>query len=258
MNKDYFDIAHNNLRETIKNRVGNIDDGKLFETDDFLIFTIGIPSEDGHLNGCLSFNDENYENTFDKAVKFFGDLGFGFSFWIRDGIDKNLEALLVEMRYKAKRDPGSSVMITESRIGDTPLPAGYELKEVDNLDYVEDFKDVIKNAFEKDDMVTDKMFSSEANLFAENLKSFLIYNDKGKPVSAAITSIDPVSAGIYYVATLEEERSKGLGKAITKASTNIAFDQGKDIVILQASVLGEYVYEQLGYKKIGEYKSYYV
>lgn len=64
LNKDYFDIAHNNLRETIKNRIGNIDGGKLFETDDFLIFTIGIPSEDGHLNGCLSFNDKAYKSTF--------------------------------------------------------------------------------------------------------------------------------------------------------------------------------------------------
>lgn len=162
------------------------------------------------------------------------------------------------MGYKAKRDPGSSVMTIESRIKNTHLPAGYELKEVDSFGYVEDFKDVIKSAFEKDDMVIGKMFSSKENLFSDSFKSFLIYNDKGKAVSAAITSIDPVSAGIYYVATLGEERSKGLGKAITQASTNIAFNQGKDIVILQASVLGEYVYEQLGYNKIGEYKSYYL
>ena len=79
---------------------------------------------------------------------------------------------------------------------------------------------------------------------------------KGKVVSAALTSITPDSAGIYYVGTIEGERSKGLGKAITKASTNVGFDQGKNIVILQASPLGEYVYEKLDYNKVVVYMSY--
>ena len=60
MNEKYFDIAHSNLKETIMNRIINIEGGKLFETDDFLLFTIGIPSTDGHLNGCLPFNDNAY------------------------------------------------------------------------------------------------------------------------------------------------------------------------------------------------------
>lgn len=93
------------------------------------------------------------------------------------------------------------------------------------------------------------MFKSKENFYSANIKSFLIYNDKKKPVFAAITSITPYSSNIYYVATAVEERSKGLGKAITKVSTNIAFYEGEYIVILQASKLVEYVYEKLSYKK---------
>ena len=100
------------------------------------------------------------------------------------------------------------------------------------------------------------MFSSMDNLYSDYFKSFLIYDKEGKPVSAAITSFVDDSAGIYYISTLEEARSKGLGKAITKASTNIGFDYGKDIVILQASELGEIVYNKLDFNKIGVYKSY--
>lgn len=256
MYSEYFDIAHRNLRDTIKHRILNIDGGKILETKDFLLFTIGVPSNDSHLNGCLSFNDEAYDSTFIEAMRFFKDLSFGFSFWIREGMDNKLENLLKEKNYEPKRKTGSSLMVTKTRIEDSSLPPGYELKEVKSLDYQQDLKNVIKEAFEKEDPVLDVMFSSKENLFSEKVKSFLIFNDKGKAVSAAITSVTSDSAGIYYVATLEEERSKGLGKAITKASTNIGFDLGKDMVILQASPLGEYVYKKLNYEKIGVYMSY--
>lgn len=256
MNKNYFNIAHKNLKDTIKYRVSNIHDGKILESKDFLLFSIGIPTEDGHLNGCLAFNDDSYERTFNEAKKFFKDLGFNFSFWIRDGIDKKLEKLLEDKGFKPSRRPGSSVMITKTRIENAPLPDGYKLRKIDSLDYAEDLKSVIKESFEKDNKTIDTMFSSKENIISENVKTFCIYNDKGKPVSAAITSITSDSAGIYYVATLESERSKGLGKAITKASTNAGFDGGKDIVILQASELGEYVYEKLNYQKSGVYRTY--
>lgn len=257
MNNKYFKIAHDNLRDTIKYRIENINGGKIFETDDFLLFTIGIPSTDGHLNGCLSFNDNAYETTFSKAQNFFTDLGFGFSFWIRDGIDVNLGNLLESKGYEPKRRPGSSVMINNNIIKNAPLPIGYELIEVNSLDYLEDFKSVIKETFRKDKITIDKMFSSKRNVSSKNFKSFFIFNDKNKPVSAALTSITTGSAGIYYVSTLKEERSKGLGKAITKAATNAGFDEGKDIVILQASELGEAVYKNLAFRKVGSYLSYY-
>lgn len=102
------------------------------------------------------------------------------------------------------------------------------------------------------------MFSSKETITSDNTKSFLIYNEKEVPVSVAITSIGQDAAGIYYVGTIESERSKGLGKKIVMASTNAGFDAGKDIVILQASKLGEIVYDKLGYKKIGTYRTYCV
>jgi len=256
LNKKYFNIAHTNLRDTIKHRVLNINKGRIFETDDFLLFSIGVPTEDGHLNGCLPFNDSAYENTFNEAIKFFENLNLNFSFWIRENIDMNLERLLEEKGYEPNRKPGSPVMITENKIKNTPLPNGYRIKEIENIDNTEGFKSVIKEAFEKDNKTIDRMFSSKENIISERVKSFCIYNDKNKAVSAAITSITSDSAGIYYVSTLEEERSKGLGKAITKIATNAGFNAGKNLVILQASELGEYVYKDLGYKRIGRYRTY--
>lgn len=253
---DYLDIAHKNLRDTIKLRIINIPSGKIYETDDFMLFTIGIDTTDGHLNGCIQFNDEEFLKTFSAAEEFFNDLELSYSFWIREGIDTNLENLLLEKGHEPKRLPGSSIMIIDHKIEDAPLPEGYSLKQVETEEDIEDFGSVLEESFDKDPFTVKNIFSSPKNLVSENTKSFLIYNQEEDPVSIAITSIRKDSSGIYYVGTIEPERSKGLGKAIVKAATNIGFDLGKDLVILQASELGEIVYDQLGFKKIGTYLSF--
>lgn len=253
---DYLDIAHNNLTGTVRHRITNITSGKIYETDDFMLYTIGIDTADGHLNGCIQCNDDAFEETFKSAEEFFNDLDLSYSFWIREGMDTNLQKLLLEKGYKAKRTPGSSIMVIDKKIEDAPLPDGYFLKQVETEEDIEDFHKVIEDAFEKDPLTVKTMFESKDNLISKNKKSFITYNTDKNPVSAAITSITKDAAGIYYVGTIESERSKGLGKAIVKASTNIAFDMGKNLVVLQASKLGEIVYNQLGFKKIGSYLSF--
>nr|WP_300003331.1 hypothetical protein [Tissierella sp.] len=254
--KALLDIAHSNLRDTIKHRIINISGGKIYETDDYMLFTIGIDTSDGHLNGCLQFNDEAFEETFNSAQEFFKDLEFSYSFWIREGIDQNLEKLLLDLGHEPKRRPGSSIMVIEEQIENASLPEDYLLKSVETDEDIKNFCQVIEKSFDKDPFTVKTMFESRDNLISNNLKSFIIYNKDQDPVSAAITSITKDSAGIYYIGTVEEERSKGLGKAIVKSSTNIGFDQGKDLVVLQASELGEIVYNQLGFKKIGTYLSF--
>lgn len=258
MDKDYLNIAHKNLRDTIKHRIINIPGGKIYETDDYMLFTIGINTTDGHLNGCIQFNDEAFKETFNRAQEFFKNLEFSYSFWIREGIDENLENLLIEKGHKPKRTPGSSIMVIDKKIENAPLPNGYLLKQVETQEDIKDFSKVLEESFEKDPFTVKTMLDSKNNLISEHRKSFLIYSENKEPVSIAITSITKDAAGIYYVGTIEEERSKGLGKSIVKASTNIGFEMGKDLVILQASELGEIVYDKLGYKKIGSYLSFVI
>lgn len=256
MKKDYLNLAHENLRDTIKHRIKNIHEATMVETEEFMMFSIGVNTDDRHLNGVIVFNDKNPEKIYNESKNFFENLGFEYAFWIRDGVDTKLENLLKDKGYKAARIPGSSIMAIENKLEDIDLPIGYDLVEVKSLKETEDFKIVIGESFEKDDKVLNRMFSSKDILISNNVKSFLIYNKDKAPVSAAITSITKQAAGIYYVGTIESERSKGLGKKITIASTNAGFDSGKDIVILQASELGEIVYKKLGYEKIGIYRSY--
>jgi len=253
---DYLNIAHENLIETLRYRANTVKNGKIYETDDFLLFSIGTETSDGHLNGCVPINHKAYIETFNEAESFFGDLGFDYSVWIRKGIDNDLENLLLENGFFLQRKPGSVIMKIEEKISNAPLPTGYYLKEVRDIKDIEDFSTVIGEAFKKDDAVLRAMFSSKETLVSDTVKSVLIYNEKEEPVSGAITYLSKNAAGLYFVGTLEKERGKGLGKAVVKASTNIGFNEGKDIVILQASPLGRIIYDKLNYEGIGWYKPY--
>ncbi|MGO1470049.1 MAG: GNAT family N-acetyltransferase [Tissierella sp.] len=254
--KDYMKIAHKNLRDVLKFRSESVKNGKVYETEDFLLFSIGTKTSDGHLNGCVPFNTKAYKETFEAAEKFFGQLGFDYSVWIRDGIDTDLENLLLEKDFILQRKPGSTIMKKEERIKDAPFPQGYTLKEVETQEDLDGFAKVVAEAFKKDEHVIDAMFSSQKPYKSDHSKTFIISDPEGRVVSGSITSISEDSAGLYFVGTLESQRGKGLGKAVVKASTNFAFDLGKDIAILQASKHGKIIYDKLGYDQIGMYKPY--
>lgn len=254
--KDYMKIAHENLRNVLKFRAESVKEGKFYETEDFLLFSIGAKTSDGHLNGCLPINPKAYQKTFEEAEKFFEVLGFDYSVWIREGIDEDLEKLLIENDFFLQRKPGSIIMKKEERIDHAPLPKGYTLKEARTQEDIYGFSKVLAEAFKKDDDVIEAMFSSNKPYHSDQAKTFIACDPDGKVVSGSITSISEDSVGLYFVGTLESERGKGLGKAVVKASTNLAFDTGRDIAILQASKYGKVIYYQLGYEEIGLYKPY--
>jgi GNAT superfamily N-acetyltransferase len=58
-------------------------------------------------------------------------------------------------------------------------------------------------------------------------------------------------AGVVFVATLPEARGRGLAGGLLAAALAEARDRGCDISTLQATKMGESVYERLGYQRIG-------
>lgn len=247
--------ADENLRDAIRYRINNIEGANLYQGNGYILYTIGIDTTDPHLNGGLCLDDEYAGEMVEKAEKFFGELGFNYSFWLRAHGNPKLEKILKDKGYEAGREPGSAGMIIFDKIKSAELPKGYSLKEVNSKKEVDDFMQVIKEAFEKEEDVVGKMFSSADVLMGPNVKSFLIY-EGDKAVSAGITVLSPQVAGIYYVATLESQRGKGIGSYIVKISSNEGFKKDKQAVILQASELGESVYKKLGYQTITHYRTY--
>ncbi|WP_425447411.1 GNAT family N-acetyltransferase [Dethiothermospora halolimnae] len=246
--------ADKNLAASIRHRINNSEKGKLYETESYMIYTIGVDNKDGHINGVLCF-DQCGEDVIRKADEFFKPINRDYVFWIRDHGDNKLERILKDKGYKAKREPGSAGMIIKEKINAVSIPKGFEIKRVTNSKEVKDFALVTKKSFEKPDIVTEAMFSSDDILISPNTRAFVIYEDN-RPVSAVTMTLSQEVAGIYWVGTIEEARGKGLGSYITQVSTNKAFDLGTKAVVLQASEAGERVYKKLGYETITRYRWY--
>lgn len=74
---------------------------------------------------------------------------------------------------------------------------------------------------------------------------------QGSLVSTALVQSCKKTAGIHMVATLEEHRGKGLGRDITLATMLWARAQDCNQAVLQASPMGESLYEALGFQGLG-------
>jgi ribosomal protein S18 acetylase RimI-like enzyme len=80
-----------------------------------------------------------------------------------------------------------------------------------------------------------------------------IAHDDGRPAACASVW---AAAGVGYVgwvAATPEARGRGLAAACTVSVTNHAFNDGLDLVSLQASPMGEDLYRRLGYEELFAY-----
>jgi GNAT superfamily N-acetyltransferase len=75
---------------------------------------------------------------------------------------------------------------------------------------------------------------------------WLAYSD-GEPAAACCTFDDGFTAGVYWLATLPEHRSRGLGRAVLTAALNACQDRPVSLVATKA---GEPLYMSLGFQPV--------
>jgi ribosomal protein S18 acetylase RimI-like enzyme len=61
---------------------------------------------------------------------------------------------------------------------------------------------------------------------------------------------------VYYVATLPDFRRRGLGEAMTRRAIAQGAAAGCNVATLQASPLGLPIYERMGFRRVGYYRTY--
>ncbi|MFP4059468.1 MAG: GNAT family N-acetyltransferase [Bacteroidales bacterium] len=79
--------------------------------------------------------------------------------------------------------------------------------------------------------------------------------EKNIPVATSMVFLHKEVAGLYFIATLEEYRKKGLGSALTKAALNEAKKEKCKAAVLHATRLGEKIYRKLGFIP---YRKFYI
>jgi GNAT superfamily N-acetyltransferase len=90
-------------------------------------------------------------------------------------------------------------------------------------------------------------------LLADGVEACLGYANNVAVACASVWMAEGIGM-VGWVGTLPAARSRGLGAAVTVWATNRAFALGADVAALQASSMGEPIYQRLGYEQAYSYR----
>jgi ribosomal protein S18 acetylase RimI-like enzyme len=79
--------------------------------------------------------------------------------------------------------------------------------------------------------------------------AFYLARRDGEPAGACMTMHDGVAGGVYWVGTLPEHRSQGVGRAVLTAALN---HLGNVPATLTATAAGQPLYESMGFRTVAE------
>ena len=141
----------------------------------------------------------------------------------------------------------------------SPLAEEIDVREVSSAEHVLDYGRVVSDA--NDDPGEREraglLFHGQT-ILAPHIAAFVAYLD-GAPASCAMTLVSHGVAGVFYVATVEHARRRGLGDALTRIAARAGFSLGARAACLGASEMGAGLYRRIGFSELGtsivEYES---
>jgi ribosomal protein S18 acetylase RimI-like enzyme len=89
----------------------------------------------------------------------------------------------------------------------------------------------------------------DETIIAPHIAAFVAYI-RNEPVASAMTLVSHRVAGVFYVATVEHARRRGLGDALTRLAARTGFGMGADAAWLGASEMGAGLYRRIGFEDL--------
>ncbi|MDO5696118.1 MAG: GNAT family N-acetyltransferase [Eubacteriales bacterium] len=246
--------AHGQWKDVITKRMHALN-GRLIKGPGYMLFDAGVPELDAHMRGGVL----DKTGDFDAVLSAFPALydGRREEWALRIVPERTAEAaqILPERGWKLRNPEGSPIMSIET-------PTNYAKVHVaelvaqnrDGVTLLSAAVPVIAEAFDLSTASAEKLLLHGQYNTNPNARAAVI-REAGQVVSAGLMVYTPAlrTAGLYYIATRSACRGRGLAKDLVSLLTDTAFELGATAVILQASKLGRFVYEHLGYREIGRY-----
>ena len=186
----------------------------------------------------------------ESAEQYFASVGLPFCFLCRDDRARLGSEGLARAGY-TRTEEIPVMMLSPIRDGGGEATEGIEIQRVEGRDDLVDFQQTAFQAFGLPEQAG-HLFLTDQLLSLPNTR-FYLGRLQGEPVcTAALIATGPV-AGIYWVATLEAQRGRGLGEAITWAAVRGGAELGCKIASLQASKMGAPVYTRMGFETPARY-----
>ncbi len=203
--------------------------------------------------------DVSPTNLVDRADRFFGALGRGYTVPVRDnGEDEDLRAACLEAGLELFGS-GTPDMVCAAPLPEPPTPPGIALYEVGDQSGVRRFTEVNGAAYATYGMppeVHADLFDNPGAVLEDPAAHIVLATKGDEPVATALVYESDGAATVQWVGTLPGARTSGLGALVTVRVTNLAFSRGASSVSLQASPMGAPIYLRLGYETVHQHVEY--
>jgi len=188
-----------------------------------------------------------------RAFARLDERGLPFLVRIREGLDEASEQAAEALGLR-HTDAIPGMALAPLPAAAAAPPAGLDIRAVSDAATFGLFADIIASTFDIDPEACRDVLTPPL-LEAPSARWYLGYVD-GVPVasSALITSGDV--AGVHYVGTLASHRRRGFGEAMTRHAVDEGARAGCRSSTLQASEMGQPVYERMGFRTVTRYKTF--
>ena len=184
-----------------------------------------------------------------RATEFFAADPTGFLVLVRRPDDEDLERAALTAGFRAGWTERPMALSSPPAPGVTP--AEIEVRVVEDASAVVDYGRVV--ALANDDPGERErapLLFHDETIIAPHVGAFVAYLG-GEPVACAMTLVSHRVAGVFYVATVEHARRRGLGDALTRMAARTGFEMGAWVAWLGASEMGAGLYRRIGFEDLG-------
>ncbi len=151
-------------------------------------------------------------------------------------------------------EPMPAMVVDIDSLSRTALPSGQSFARVGRGPEGEEWADVFSVGYEIPRGVGE-VFSPNvvcATTAAGAAIQYFAVRKGGRMVCTSLVYLADGVAGIYCVATIPEERGKGLGAHATAEPLRLVRELGYGVGVLQSSAVGHALYRKLGFADVGE------
>jgi ribosomal protein S18 acetylase RimI-like enzyme len=186
------------------------------------------------------------------AIDFFDRQRLPFVVRVREGIDAIAEeaAEAMGMPY-SDTVPGMALCPIPE-----PPPGSADLKIVNVRDdkMLSQFQRVLAEGFGMPLEIAEQLIVSD--LSRQDGVELYLGLAGGRAVAASTLVLTGSTAGIYNVATVNDFRRRGIGEAMTWHCVSRGLESGCSVAVLQASSMGQPVYERMGFRTVAPYRTF--
>jgi len=243
------DMFDRNLLDAIR-EFGRWQDDTLIMQEDGVLLVSGGTSFPIGFSNCAVRTDPDTDPALviERAEEFFKPQERGYTVWVRDHIDHDLEAHLKQLGMRAL-GAAPWMFLTKRSLSVTP-PAGASIRITSAAEDLPIIRSIIGESFVPTGTPIEevnKLFAHPRRVFSP-VTLFAIATQDGQPAATAMALLTGRMGGIYWVGTKPQFTRRGLGTLCTAAVTNAAFDLGKPLVGLHATPMGKPIYERMAFE----------